>query len=167
MCDLTWKGSKPEAFIWSPSLSGIGPAKVSKCSPYCANMPPNKKPFQIWAIYELSNLDILLIFSGRHSQVENVIFQLYGCQPQNGSDPWAVLDFLELEIYSELHSTLYFQKKKWLFIFYTDTKSFYLWCILGSLINKKSRSESLSFLFSIQRNILLQFSQLIISYYQS
>ena len=60
-----------------------------------------------------------------------------------------------------------FSKKKWLFIFYTDTKSFYLWCILGSLINKKSRSESLSFLFSIQRNILLQFSQLIISYYQS
>ena len=108
MCDLTWKGSKPEAFICSPSLSGIGPAKVSKCSPYCANMPPNKKPFQIWAIYELSNLDILLIFSGRHSQVENVIFQLYGCQPQNGSDPWAVLDFLELEIYSELHSTLHF-----------------------------------------------------------
>ena len=113
-----------------------------------------------------SNLDILLIFSGRHSQVENVIFQLYGCQPQNGSDPWAVLDFLELEIYSELHSTLHFFLN-WLFIFYADAKSFYLWCILGSLINKKSRSESLSFLFSIQRNILLQFSKFIISYYQS
>ena len=103
---MTWKGSKPEAFICSPSLSGIGPAKVSKCSPYCANMPSNKKPFS--NLGHFSNLDILLIFSGRHSQVENVIFQLYGCQPQNGSDPWAVLDFLELEIYSELHSTLHF-----------------------------------------------------------
>ena len=68
-------------------------------------------------------------------------------------------------IWASQHFAFFF--KNWLFIFYTDTKSFYLWCILGSLINKKSRSESLSFLFSIQRNILLQFSKFIISYYQS
>ena len=161
MCDLTWKGSKPEAFICSPSLSGIGPAKVSKCSQICLQTKSLFKsgPFlQPWYPFNLFRPS----FPSRECDISTLRMSAaewirpVGCFrfPRIGNIFWASQHFV-------------FSKKKWLFIFYTDTKSFYLWCILGSLINKKSRSESLSFLFSIQRNILLQFSKFIISYYQS
>ena len=90
----------------------------------------------------------LLIFSGRHSQVENVIFQLYGCQPQNGSDPWAVLDFLELEIYSELHSTLYFQKKNGCSFSTLILKAFISDAFWGHL-STKSQGQNLSLFCSL------------------
>ena len=111
-----------------------------------ANMPPNKKPFS--NLGHFSNLDILLIFSGRHSQVENVIFQLYGCQPQNGSDPWAVLDFLELEIYSELHSTLYFKKKNGCSFSTLILKAFISDAFWGHL-STKSQGQNLSLFCSL------------------